>query len=70
MKTRDVIEYFGSAAAVARAVNISAAAVSQWGDRVPLGTAAILEKMTDGQLVLNPTEYPRRRPAAYQTQAT
>lgn len=59
MKTKDVIAYFGSASAVAIAAGISKAAVSQWGDRVPLGTAALLERATGGKLVLNPADYRR-----------
>jgi len=35
MKTQDVIDYFGSGAAVARAVGISQPAVSKWGEDVP-----------------------------------
>jgi len=39
MKKADVINYFGSAAELARKLNISEAAVSQWGDTIPQGRA-------------------------------
>jgi DNA-binding transcriptional regulator YdaS (Cro superfamily) len=57
MKTKDAIAHFGTAAALARAVGISSPAVSQWGELVPLATAARLEKITNGALVLNLEDY-------------
>ena len=60
MKTKDAIAYFGSGAALATAVGISRAAVSQWGDLVPLATAARLEKITEGKLALDIERYPLR----------
>jgi DNA-binding transcriptional regulator YdaS (Cro superfamily) len=57
MKTQDAIEHFGSAAALARAVNITRSAISQWGELVPIGTAARLEKLTEGALVLDLEDY-------------
>ena len=62
MKTQDAINHFGSATAVAVAAGISKAAVSQWGEKVPLGTAALLEKVTAGALRLNTADY-RRLPS-------
>jgi len=62
MKTQDAINHFGSATAVATAAGISKAAVSQWGERVPLGTAAVLEKASAGALRLNVDDY-RRLPS-------
>lgn len=50
MKKSDVIRYFGSQTAVAAALNISQAAVSRWGDRVPEARALRLEKLTNGAL--------------------
>jgi DNA-binding transcriptional regulator YdaS (Cro superfamily) len=58
MKSHVAISHFGSAAALARAVGISKAAVSQWGDLVPLGTAARIEKITQGKLALRLEDYP------------
>lgn len=57
MLTKDAIHHFGSGAALAAAVGISRAAVSQWGERVPLATAARLEKLTGGQLALDIESY-------------
>ena len=37
MKKEDAISYFGSAAELARSLNISEPAVSCWGDTVPKG---------------------------------
>jgi DNA-binding transcriptional regulator YdaS (Cro superfamily) len=57
MLTKDAIHYFGSGAALAAAVGISRAAVSQWSDRIPLATAARLEKLTGGALALDIESY-------------
>lgn len=61
MKTQDVITRFGSKAKIAKALGITKQAVSQWGERVPLGTAALLEKASNGELQLNPMDYAIRR---------
>ena len=60
MKTQDAIKYFGSKAAVASVARLTRAAVSQWGDRVPLGTAGLLEKISNGKLRVDLNDY---RPA-------
>ena len=39
MRTQDVVKHFGSQAAVARSIGITAAAVSQWGELVPFESA-------------------------------
>jgi hypothetical protein len=57
MKTQDAISFFGSASAVAVAANISKAAVSQWGDLVPLKTAVLLEHVSQGKLPANVMDY-------------
>lgn len=59
MLTKDAINHFGSAAELAAAIGISRAAVSQWGERIPLATAARLEKVTDGALSLDIDAYQR-----------
>jgi DNA-binding transcriptional regulator YdaS (Cro superfamily) len=59
MLTKDAITHFGSGAALATAIGISRAAVSQWGELVPLATAARLEKLTDGALALDIDAYQR-----------
>lgn len=62
MKKKDAINYFKTPGGVAKAAGVSVAAVSQWGDRIPLGTAALLEKASGGKLKLNPADY-RQIPA-------
>ncbi|QTL94013.1 Cro/CI family transcriptional regulator [Aeromonas jandaei] len=50
MKKEDAISYFGSAAELARSLNISEPAVSRWGDTIPKGRAYQIEVLTDGKL--------------------
>lgn len=57
MKKSDVLEFFGTVTAVAAAAGVSIPAVSQWGERVPLGSAAVLERVTRGRLKLNLDDY-------------
>jgi len=45
MQKEAVIDYFGSATNVARALNISKAAVSQWDDEIPELRSLQLEKI-------------------------
>lgn len=59
MKTVDAVEYFGTKAAVARALGISSAAVAQWGEIVPLTSALLLERISNGALVVDFSDYPR-----------
>lgn len=59
MKTKDAIKYFGSAARLAEALGISRPAVSQWGAVVPLGSAALIEKLTAGDVSIDPACYRR-----------
>ena len=54
MKTTDAIEYFGTQAKLAKALNITKGAVSQWGDNVPAHRALQLEKLTGGALRAEP----------------
>ena len=55
MKKADAINYFGSAAEMARKLNISEAAVSQWGDTIPQGRTYQIEVLTGGALKADPT---------------
>ena len=50
MKTNYAVEYFGSKVALARALGIHKAAVSQWGENVPKGRAYQIEVLTGGAL--------------------
>ncbi|MBP4067118.1 helix-turn-helix domain-containing protein [Aeromonas sp. MaB10011B] len=54
MKKADAINFFGSAAELARKLNISEAAVSQWGDTIPQGRAYQIEVLTGGELKADP----------------
>lgn len=54
MKKADAINYFGSAAELARKLNISEAAVSQWGNTIPQGRAYQIEVVTGGELKADP----------------
>lgn len=60
MLTKDVIKHFGSQILVARALGISRAAVSKWPKRVPQGSAYKIESITNGDLKVNPADYPSR----------
>jgi DNA-binding transcriptional regulator YdaS (Cro superfamily) len=59
MRTEQAVEYFGSQAAIAAALEISRAAVSKWGDVVPEGSAYKLESLTDGELKVDRDLYRR-----------
>lgn len=61
MKTHDAISHFGNASAVAAAAGISKAAVSQWGELVPIKTAVMLENASQGVLRLHLQDYLHRR---------
>lgn len=50
MRKIDVINHFGSGAAVARALGIGKAFVSKWGDDVPQRYAYEIERITNGAL--------------------
>ncbi|HHQ4900483.1 MAG: Cro/CI family transcriptional regulator [Aeromonas sobria] len=50
MRKKDAISYFGSAAELARSLNISEPAVSRWGETIPKGRAYQIEVLTDGKL--------------------
>lgn len=60
MLTKTALRHFdGSQAAMARALGISSAAVSKWGDIVPFESATALEILTDGVLRVDQRKYPR-----------
>ncbi|MNE88946.1 DNA-binding transcriptional regulator DicC [compost metagenome] len=54
MKKADAINYFSSAAELAKKLNISEAAISQWGETIPQGRAYQIEVLTGGKLKANP----------------
>ena len=54
MKKTDVINHFRSAAELAKKLNISEAAISQWGETIPQGRAYQIEVLTAGKLKAGP----------------
>lgn len=50
MKKQDVIDYFGSGEATARALGISGAAVCRWGEEIPEKQAYKVERISKGKL--------------------
>lgn len=54
MTTSHAVKYFGSKAALAKALGINKGAVSQWGETIPQGRAYQIEVLTGGQLKANP----------------
>lgn len=61
MLKKDVIDFYGSKSAVARALNISPSAVTQWEDVVPEKQAYRIQILTGGRLKINPKLYPVQR---------
>lgn len=58
MRTHDAVQHLGTKSAIARALAISAAAVTQWGEIVPLESALALEIVTQGALAVDRSLYP------------
>ncbi len=50
MKKNEVIDFFGSAAKTAKALGISKAAVSLWGEEIPYGRACQIQLISKGKL--------------------
>jgi len=57
MRTDDVLSFYGSRTAAARAIGITRAAVWQWGDIVPAISAMKYARVTGGRLKFNPSVY-------------
>ena len=64
MRKDTVTDHFGNGAKTAEALGISPQAVSQWGEIIPEGMAYKVQAITGGDLVVDPTLYPRRGNAA------
>ncbi|MEL3921991.1 Cro/CI family transcriptional regulator [Aeromonas enteropelogenes] len=60
MRKKDAISYFGSAAELARSLNISEPAVSRWGETIPKGRAYQIEVLTDGKLKADSRSTPQQ----------
>jgi len=64
MKKSDAINYYGSAAELAKMLKITESAVSQWGDTIPQGRAYQIEVVTGGALKADPAPTSgQRRPS-------
>ena len=50
MKKTDAINYFGSANVLAKKLNVSKSAVSQWSETIPRLRAFEIERLTKGKL--------------------
>ncbi|OIN27402.1 Cro/CI family transcriptional regulator [Vibrio barjaei] len=50
METRDAIEHFGTAVALAKSLGITRQSISRWGEKVPPRRAFEIERLTDGKL--------------------
>lgn len=57
-----VLDYFKTPGAVAKALGINAAAVSQWDALIPPGSAYELSKLTNGALNFDPGLYQQSSP--------
>lgn len=60
MRKSDVLTHFGGVQATADALHITRAAVYQWGEAVPTGTAYRLQVMTGGKLQVDPSIYVKK----------
>ncbi len=61
MYKKDVLAHFGRASEIAKALGISAAAISQWGDVIPEKNAYRLQEITHKKLKVDKELY---RPSA------
>tara|TARA_B100001063_G_scaffold246739_1_gene287306 strand:+ start:2065 stop:2250 length:186 start_codon:yes stop_codon:yes gene_type:complete len=50
LKKIDAIAHFGSATKLAKAIKIAPAAISQWGENIPMLRAYQIERITNGAL--------------------
>jgi transcriptional repressor of cell division inhibition gene dicB len=57
MLKKDVIQHYGNAYKVAKALRVHQSAVSRWGERVPILRAAQLDQLTGGQLKYDLNSY-------------
>jgi len=61
MRKKSVIKYFGSVKQVSEMLGVSTQAVYSWPALVPKGSAADLDKLTDGKLHYDPKDYRNSR---------
>jgi DNA-binding transcriptional regulator YdaS (Cro superfamily) len=58
MTKQSAITYYGSQAALARALGINRAAINAWGDGIPIGRQYQIEVLTAGKLKADRTPQP------------
>lgn len=63
MRTDQAIQFYGSKAALARALRIRQPSIYSWGDLVPLGRAYELQDLTQGALKVDRALYDKRQAA-------
>ena len=61
MKTSDVVKFYGTKSQIARALEVSRQAVSEWGDVVPESSAWKLEALSAGALRVDRKMYRKKR---------
>lgn len=61
MLTKDVESYFGNLRKAAEAIGITKSASYAWGPLVPPLSAALFEKVTQGKLRFDPSQYRTNR---------
>lgn len=64
MTKHEAIAYFGTQAALARALGVNRAAINGWGDKIPPGRQYQLEVITKGRLKAAPEGEPSYFPAS------
>lgn len=64
MNKDEVLKHFGGVGAVAQALGVKSAAVSQWGEIVPARRAYEIERITDGALKVDVAVYDADRKSA------
>ncbi|MGU9869595.1 Cro/CI family transcriptional regulator [Kluyvera ascorbata] len=64
MLKQDLINYFGTATAAAKALGVSKSTVSLWKDIIPWQYALLAEKQTDGALVYDSKAYDKTSESA------
>lgn len=62
MRKTDALTHYGSTTKVAKALGISQAAVSKWGDIIPELQARRLAEITNGELKFDPALYDHQQP--------
>lgn len=55
MTTNEAIQHFGSKAELARALDISNGAITQWGDEPPARRQRQMQRLTKGKLKISPS---------------